>query len=296
MSEMIPSRHGGEMVLRQRRWSSFVIVLVTTLLLTMGAPKAAHAQQGSGNLVITSVNLTNPQIVNGVLRANGTVTGTLAGLPFTTQITNFALRMIPDDLTTPAVECSVLDLELAPIHLQLLGLHVDTSPICLEITATRGGGLLGDLLCGLAGGAALPIPILPTTGQLRDLGTLLTDLLNQIFGNNPPGGGNGGGDVCTGQCEILDLALGPLDLSLLGLNVHLDDCNDGPVQICVSATRSEGILGALLCGLANTQLPALSLADIAILAQRALQLGADGNLSRRDISELVNLLARLISR
>ena len=129
-----------------------------------GGPGRPGAGRGPGRpgrpgrgrpLVITGVNLTNFQIVNNVLTATGTVTGTLAGLPFTTQITNFALQLVPDNPATPAVECSVLHLELAPIHLSLLGLHVDTSPICLDITATEGGGLLGDLLCGLAGGGLL---------------------------------------------------------------------------------------------------------------------------------------------
>ena len=45
---------------------------------------------------------------------------------------------------------SSLNLALGPINLSLLGLNVDTSPICLDITAQQGGGLLGDLLCGVA--------------------------------------------------------------------------------------------------------------------------------------------------
>ena len=87
--------------------------------------------------------------------------------------------------------------------------------------------------------------------------------------------------------------MGPLDLSLLGLNVSLDDCEGGPVQVCVSATRSEGILGALLCGLANADLVNLTLDDIATLGRRATELAA-GGLTRREIGELTSLLGRLI--
>jgi len=248
------------------------------------------------NIVINSVNLSNFQIVNNVLTATGTVTGTLAGLPFTTQITNFALQLIPDDPATPGVQCSVLDLELAPIHLSVLGLHVDTSPICLEITATQGGGLLGDLLCGLAGGGlgGLGIPVLPTVGQLNDLVGGLVGVLNGILNSSPAGPGGGGDSVCTGQCDVLELAIGPLDLSLLGLNVSLDDCSNGPVQICVSATRSEGLLGSLLCGLSNSQVLGLDFGDITQLGTRITELLADGSLSARDIGQLTALLGRLI--
>jgi hypothetical protein len=259
------------------------------LALTFHAPDARA--QATGGFDITQVNLTNFQIVGSELRAAGTVTGTLAGLPFTTDITNFVLQLVPDNPGTPAVECSVLNLELAPIHLALLGLHVDTSAICLEITATPGGGLLGDLLCGLAGG--IPLGNLPTPGQIADLSGGLVDLIEGALDLSPvqPNPQN---SVCTGECEVLALALGPLNLSLLGLNVSLDDCAGGPVQVCISATRSEGLLGSLLCGLSNADVINLSLADIGRLGRRATELLADGNLSRRDEGELTALLARLI--
>ena len=102
--------------------------------------------------------------------------------------------------------------------------------------------------------------------------------------------------MCTGDCEILELVLGPLDLSLLGLNVSLDDCEDGPVQVCISASRREGLLGNLLCGLTGAEVFNLTLSDIAQLTRRATALLADGTLSRRDAGELTALLARLIRR
>lgn len=58
--------------------------------------------------------------------------------------------------TNPTVtqngECEVLFLELGPIELRLLGLDINISQITIEITARQGGGILGDLLCALAGG------------------------------------------------------------------------------------------------------------------------------------------------
>jgi hypothetical protein len=53
-------------------------------------------------------------------------------------------------------QCDLVDLQLGPINLNVLGLEVETSPICLEVYAVSGnpnagGGLLGNLLCGLDG-------------------------------------------------------------------------------------------------------------------------------------------------
>jgi hypothetical protein len=240
---------------------------------------------------ITGVQLTNFQIVNGVLHAAGTVTGTLAGLPFTTQISDFALQLVPDNPNTPATECSVLHLELAPIHLQLLGLHVDTSRICLDITATEGGGILGDLLCGLAGGPTHTAPVLPTLTQVGDLQNGLINLLNGALAGAAPGKGDG--SVCTGECTVLDLSLGPVDLSLLGLNVHLDNCANGPVQVCVSATRSEGLLGSLLCGISGRRNTNFTLSDLNSLVNTATDLLSDGVLSGRDHGRLTSLVSHL---
>lgn len=50
-----------------------------------------------------------------------------------------------------------------------------------------------------------------------------------------------------GACQILDLVLGPLDLNLLGLNVHLDR-----VVLNIFATPGPGaLLGNLLCAVAG---------------------------------------------
>jgi hypothetical protein len=46
--------------------------------------------------------------------------------------------------------CSVLDLLLGPLHLNLLGLVVDLNQVHLTVTAEPTGGVLGSLFCGLA--------------------------------------------------------------------------------------------------------------------------------------------------
>jgi hypothetical protein len=54
-------------------------------------------------------------------------------------------------------------------------------------------------------------------------------------------------DPPTASCEILHLVLGPLDLNLLGLTVHLNQ-----VVLDISAVPGAGnLLGNLLCAVAN---------------------------------------------
>lgn len=261
------------------------------ILLAVGT-SPIYAQRASGNFDITGVDITSINIVNGVLEATGTVTGTLAGLPFTADITNFALQLVPNNPTTAGTECAILNLELGPIDLALLGLFVNTSEICLEITAFEEGGLLGDLLCDLAGGALLGN--LPLVDDVAALESALQSILNARMGGNPTPGHGNNDDVCEGECEILELVLGPLDLTLLGLNVRLDDCNDGPVQVCISASRGEGILGDLLCGLSAPRLARLNLASLTQLVTQAAAFFADGSISGREIGQLTALLARLL--
>jgi hypothetical protein len=59
--------------------------------------------------------------------------------------------------------CQILFLQLGPLDLNVLGLFVElygatqSDPVTITITAFRGGGVLGDLFCGLAN-ATLPLP------------------------------------------------------------------------------------------------------------------------------------------
>jgi hypothetical protein len=78
------------------------------------------------------------------------------------------------DVSAQQLECEVLNLVLGPISLNLLGLNVQIGggedgldPIAVIITADPTGGLLGQLLCSLAGG-----------GPLQQI----VGLLNQILG------------------------------------------------------------------------------------------------------------------
>ena len=213
---------------------------------------APTTQQAPSLLPITvsSVNITG--VANNALQlvANATTAGGQSfQIPLT--LTN----------TTPAATTPILDLHVGAIHLNLLGLKVDTSDICLKITAQSGpGNLLGNLLSDVAhlldqGLNLDQILGTLTAGQLTTLNTGLSGLLNGVFGaiGSPANAATGGASVTsTGTTRILHLALGPVDLNLLGLQVHLDNCNNGPVTVDITAQTGPGnLLGNLLGGLSH---------------------------------------------
>lgn len=224
--------------------------------------------QGSVALPIhvTGINLTNAvqDATSGVVTATGNLTGTLLGHQFTTPVT----ATVTPGATATATP--ILNLNLNPIHLNLLGLKVDTSRIDLKVTAMPGGGLLGDLL----GSNGLEGQIANQTNSTQLLSTL-NSVLNSTTGGLASSGGAGGllGGIdaalgsLTGSATIptggaahsphgvtnlVHLSAGPVDLNLLGLDVHLDNGNNGPVVVNVSAQAGKGnLLGNLLTNVAH---------------------------------------------
>lgn len=227
-----------------------VAIVATSLAVVMAAGPAAGtamaAKKGGGGAAkmpktLLPLKITDVIVLDGQLFA----VGNLGAKNFVVPI-NLGTAPNPAD-----ADCPILDLEIQAITLNLLGLLVETSDICLAITAHEGEGLLGDLLCGVAnlleGGLDLGT-ILDglTDDQLEVLLTGIEDLLNDVFA-----AATAPDAVAGASCDILNLSLGPIDLNLLGLQVELDDCADGPVTIDVTAIPGGGLLGDLLCSLAN---------------------------------------------
>jgi len=223
---------------------------------------------------VTAVtNTVNGQQVQQ-LQAPVTIAGQQAGM------------LVMDATTTaaPSGGSSILNLHVQPISLNLLGLHVDTSAICLDVTAHQGQGVLGDLLSGLGSGLNLSGILGQLNNVTSSLNTflggvehLLDGALGQAMTVTDVLGTPVTSRVTTqqtmqGNCDILNLSLGPIDLNLLGLNVALDNCNNGPVTVDVTADPKGGLLGNLLCGL------------------------ADGNLNGQLINRLIGRLDNLIDR
>jgi len=176
--------------------------------------------------------------------------------------------LVMDATTTQAQDCPILNLHVDPISLNLLGLHVDTSAICLDVTAHQGSGLLGDLLCGLTNANNILGGVGGILDQLDDVTANLNTFLGQLEGlldgvlgqsmtvTNVLGTQVGSSSVTTQQadqnfCDILNLSLGPINLQLLGATVALDNCDNGAVTVDVTADPNGGLLGGLLCGVAD---------------------------------------------
>jgi hypothetical protein len=239
--------------INRRSWLSLVTTITACVFALSLSPLEAKPKSKANNLNITPV--VNSIIVdNGQLIASGIATVTVKGQTFTSPFTAPILL----DGSAPAIfgACPILNLTLGPIHLDLLGLVVDTSPICVDITAHSGEGLLGDLLCGVAtllDGGVLPLNQILAGLSADELSTLisgLTNILNGVLGNLLDSRLIGIGAGPAGSCAILHLEVGPLDLNILGLQVEADNCTGGAITVDVTAESGRGnLLGNLLCEL-----------------------------------------------
>jgi hypothetical protein len=146
--------------------------------------------------------------------------------------------------------CPVLDLTLGPLDLNLLGAIVHLDQVHLTITADSEGGLLGRLLCNLQkqGKLAAQSKQLTWAVQKSGLATSGTGFVVSVQPSSTSSGGSSPQAITPLTiCPILDLTLGPVDLNLLGLIVHLNT-----VHLTITADSEGGVLGSLLCSLAGS--------------------------------------------
>jgi hypothetical protein len=112
----------------------------------------------TGGTFAGSLDIGRFAVFNGVIKAVGTLDGKI--LNSSGQVVNKVLDRpvnVPVESingttgTQQVTSCTILHLVLGPLHLNLLGLHVETNRIVIDITAEAGpGNLLGNLLCGIA--------------------------------------------------------------------------------------------------------------------------------------------------
>jgi len=236
-----------------------------------------------GNLSFTNFAVQNGKIVGTgnivlpVKDAQGSMTNVNA--PFTATLT-----MPTSSSTTAAVPAvPILNLDIQPIHLDVLGLVVQTNEIQLKISAQPGpDNLLGNLLGGVANlldgtPAGLTnavnalnngIPATSTTAAIPGLvgqnlplnptGTLSFQSYNnhggQLVGNGTFTPTSGTASPLTAtltpahgkkSCPILNLDIQPIHLDLLGLVVDTSE-----IKVNITAQMGSGqLLGNLLCGI-----------------------------------------------
>ncbi|AFM18522.1 hypothetical protein Mycch_3796 [Mycolicibacterium chubuense NBB4] len=155
------------------------------------AEGAATSDQNGATSSNTGVALTG-QLIGKLVTPGG---GQPAGAPGAAQdvnMQNFAMPVnainfppsakpsssTPGDshiqFASQQASCSVLDLTLGPLDLNLLGLRVQLNQVHLVITAIPADGLLGQLLCSLAG----PNGVL--SGAVQNIVNLLNQILGQL--------------------------------------------------------------------------------------------------------------------
>ena len=206
-------------------------------------------EEGDGKLLGNLLGVVSDLInLDGVNNALNTVLGSTVDLVNSASLgLNTAVGNGPLD-SAAAKTTNILSLFVAPISLDLLGARVDTSSITLSITAQSGEGLvLGNALTALAD---LFNPPLPDRLDLAFINTRLRDLLAKLEAQLPniPSAPVAPVVAAADNSQVLRLAVPPIDLNLLGLNLQTD-----VIRVNADALTGEGrLLGNVLLTLLNT--------------------------------------------
>jgi len=209
-------------------------------LLVAAPASAAETAPPVGNFKMTAKLTSVRATASGGIAARGVVVGRLrAGGQVVRDTAPVRFRVAQQQRTG---RCNVLILNIAEVHLELLGVIVDTSAINLEVTARRRGGILGRLFCAVANAEIR----FPRVAAAR---------LNRRLDDQPVAVSQSAPIYAAdheGTCQVLRLVLGPLHLDLLGLVVDLyGDTRTSPVIVEITAQPDHGLLGDLLCSLAG---------------------------------------------
>jgi len=122
-------------------------------------------------------------------------------------------------------------------------------PVAVDPTAAPVTGALSDATGAVTGTFDVQ-NVIVENGTLQAVGTF-TGTITDAVGHSTQGTQQLAIPVdlaqSAGSCQILDLVLGPLDLDLLGLQVHLDT-----VHLNITAQSGPGeLVGNLLCAVAG---------------------------------------------
>lgn len=94
----------------------------------------------AGTMVITQFAAQGTQLVASGVATLTNARGAVTVVPFST---------LP--VLIPQAACEILSLTLGPLDLNVLGLEIHLDRVDLQIVANPAGGLLGQLLCAIAG-------------------------------------------------------------------------------------------------------------------------------------------------
>ena len=189
---------------------TFAAVVASLALAAFGVPTAGAASTNGASPQVTNAGPLMTMPIQGVAKngkqfkgsygiykfvvkdgkvwSDGTLTGRLKGRHVTRANVMMPATLAGSDGAQTSADCTVLHLVLGPVNLNLLGLKVTlgggqqmNQPIVLDITAQQGGGLLGDLLCGITN--ALNPNVLGQLGtQLQQLASTLNSIVGLLGG------------------------------------------------------------------------------------------------------------------
>jgi hypothetical protein len=195
-----------------------------------------------GNLIEGITLLIN---TDGVEQAVNNVLATTVDLVNSLDLTVDGVLPGSFDSSTTTTVTPVLDVLVAPIKLDVLGLVATTSPIHLTIKAQSGQGLvLGNVITELANAFNPP---LPESLNLDEINTRLQNLLTRL-NQQIPNIGSTPAPVTLGPGQFLELTVPALDVDLLGLNIQTT-----PITVNGTATEGDGmLLGNVITTALNT--------------------------------------------
>lgn len=190
--------------------TAMVATVASLALIAVGAPVASAAGGTGGSAQVTDAGPLFSMPIEGIAKNGkqfkgnygiykfvvksgkvwsvGTLTGKIKGRHVKRGNVMMPATLTGPDGATAAADCTVLRLVLGPINLNLLGLKVTlgggtqmNQPIVLDITAQQGGGVLGDLLCGITN--LLNPTVLGQLGtQLQQLASTLNSIVALLGG------------------------------------------------------------------------------------------------------------------
>jgi hypothetical protein len=231
-----------------------------------GTTSATPANASPAKLAVT-VRIEHLTVAGRLARASALATATLTSA----QGAKTTARQQVALTAATSSGCEVLHLYLQQLDLNLLGLIATLDKVNLDVVGHASGGVLGSLFCKLSKGVTGKIasistarslnaqlaahsPVLRFAAQLSpQTRATQTPTSTGTSGTGASGtaatGTTGAPGITPGSCQVLNLILGPLNLTLLGLEVDLNQ-----IHLDVTADPAGGALGSLFCSLTTAKL------------------------------------------
>jgi hypothetical protein len=228
-------------------------VLAMAVLLAPAAGAGTPSPAATRAKLAVTVRIRHLAVVGRQASASAIATATLTS----TQGTKTTARQQVALTATTSGGCQVLHLYLQQLDLNLLGLVAMLDKVNLTVVGHANGGVLGSLFCKLSKGVTGKIASAQMTRRMNTQLAAHSPVLRfsaQLIPQSRPAAQTTPttgttGTIAPGSCQVLNLILGPLNLTLLGLDVDLNQ-----IHLDVTASPTGGALGSLFCSLASAKL------------------------------------------